>query len=66
MLLHPPKKWTAKHLEVARVQVVHDVPPSEIVEDKFIPKDGDEGTGDSSPLLPNKMFIWFFKTNVYL
>lgn len=45
MLLQPPRKWTPKHLEVARVKVVQDVPPSGIVDGRFIPEDGDTGTG---------------------
>lgn len=66
MLLQPPRKWTKKHLEVARVRMMLDVPPSGIVEDKFIPKDGDAGTGDSSllSLLSIEMFTWFFKLTV--
>ncbi|KAJ9216734.1 hypothetical protein DTO166G4_1580 [Paecilomyces variotii] len=40
LLLQKPNRWTARHLEVARVRVIQDVSAAELLGD-FYPEDGD-------------------------
>ncbi|KAL1971029.1 hypothetical protein VTN77DRAFT_2863 [Rasamsonia byssochlamydoides] len=40
MLLQSPRKWTPRHLEVAKLKANEDVPAAGIVAD-YVPKDGD-------------------------
>lgn len=47
MLLEPPRKWTLKHLEVAKLKLLDNVFPAEIAGD-FVPKDGDAGMSTSN------------------
>lgn len=54
MLLQPPRKWTLKHLEVARLKLVDNALPAEIAGDFFVPKDGDAGTSPSNKILARK------------
>lgn len=42
LLLQKPNRWTARHLEVARVRVIQDVSAAELLGD-FYPEDGDPG-----------------------
>ena len=53
MLLQPPRKWTLKHLEVARLKLIDNALPAEIVGD-FVPKDGDAGMSPSNRILARK------------
>lgn len=46
MLLESPRKWTLKHLEVAKLKLLDNVLPADIAGD-FVPKDGDAGISTS-------------------
>lgn len=42
-LLQKPRKWTATHLNVARVRATDGVATEQILGSKYTPADGDKG-----------------------
>lgn len=43
LLLQKPRKWTLKHLEVARVKTSENITAEELMGQEYVPLDGDPG-----------------------
>lgn len=47
LLLENPRKWTPAHVQAANVKLIPHVPAGKLVDSRYFPKDGDEGTFSS-------------------
>lgn len=42
-LFHPVKRWTSEHLQAAKLEIVKNAVPINILGAEYLPLDGDEG-----------------------